>query len=107
MRKMPGREEEAVPGEAVINPSRETGSRAVALWLLRTAAQETLKAQARAELEARLALLTQEQLIAIAEGHGLTDTAHANAYVNQTQTDVSAFSEENATEENTEAGDGN
>lgn len=72
-----------------------------------TRAQETLNAQARAELEARLALLTQEQLIAIAEGHGLTDTAHANAYVNQTQTDVSAFSEENATEENTEAGDGN
>ena len=73
-----------------------------------TRAQETLNAQARAELEARLALLTQEQLMAIAEGHGLTDTAHANAYVNQSQSNVSAYADENAaTEAGTETGDGN
>lgn len=61
-----------------------------------TRAQETLNANARAELEARLALLTEEQLIAVNEGHGLTDTAHANAYVGQTTANASIYADENA-----------
>lgn len=38
-------------------------------------AKETMNLQARMDLEQRLAGLTEEQLAAVAEGHGITDTA--------------------------------
>lgn len=69
-----------------------------------TRAQETLNAKARAELEQRLSLLTEEQLEAVNAGHGLTDTAHDTAYVDQTQTDPSMIEgtdDESGTEDST------
>ncbi len=40
-----------------------------------TLAQNTMNLQARMSLESRLASLTEEQLKAVNDGHGLTDTA--------------------------------
>lgn len=40
-----------------------------------TLAQETMNLQARLDLESRLKGLTEEQLAAVAEGHGIVDTA--------------------------------
>lgn len=64
-------------------------------------AQETLNAQARADLEARLALLSEDQLNAVNEGQGLIDTAHNKALVNLQKNSVSAF-EASSTEETTQ-----
>ena len=58
-------------------------------------AQETLNAQARAELEARLALLSEEQLSSVNAGHGLTDVAHNQALVNLQQNSVNIYEEQN------------
>lgn len=44
-----------------------------------TLAEETLNAQARLSLETRLGLLTEEELEAVNDGFGLTDTAKASA----------------------------
>lgn len=54
-------------------------------------AEATLNAQARAELEGRLAMLTEEQLQAVNAGHGLTDVAHNQAFVGLQQNNVSAY----------------
>lgn len=54
-------------------------------------AEQTLNAEARAALESRLALLTEEQLEAINTGHGLTDTAHAQAFVTGQQQNISVY----------------
>ena len=53
-----------------------------------TVASETLNTSARLELESRLGLLTTEQLDAVNEGFGLTDTAKSS--VLQSQQDMSA-----------------
>lgn len=60
-------------------------------------AEKTLNAQARSELEARLAMLSEEQLIAINDGHGLVDTAHAKAYLDKTTTDTTIYANEEET----------
>lgn len=54
-------------------------------------AQETLNAEARAELEYRLSQLTEEELAAINAGHGLTDTAHNKAYVDKQNENVQVY----------------
>lgn len=54
-------------------------------------AQETLNAQARAALESRLALLTEDQRAAVAAGFGLTDTAHAQAFIGQEKEEVTVY----------------
>lgn len=54
-------------------------------------AQETLNAEARAELEYRLSQLTEDELAAINAGHGLTDTAHNQAFVDKQNQDVQVY----------------
>lgn len=57
-------------------------------------AEQTLNAEARAALESRLALLSEEQLEAVNTGHGLTDTAHAQAFVTGQQENISVYENE-------------
>lgn len=47
-----------------------------------TLAQTTMNLQARMSLESRLAMLTEEQLKAVNDGHGLTDTAKTSVLTN-------------------------
>ena len=48
-----------------------------------TVASETLNTSARLSLESRLGMLTTEQLDAVNEGFGLTDTAKSSVLQNQ------------------------
>lgn len=48
-----------------------------------TKATDTLNANARISLEERLGRLTEEELSAVAEGHGLTDTAQGKVLLNE------------------------
>lgn len=50
-----------------------------------TLAQETMNLQARMDLEKRLSGLTEEQLAAVAEGHGIADTAKTAILTNGVQ----------------------
>jgi len=59
-------------------------------------AEETLNAQARAELEERLAMLSEEQLNAVNGGHGLTDVAHNQAFVDLQENSVTVYEDPNA-----------
>lgn len=59
-------------------------------------AEQTLNAQARAELEGRLAMLSEDQLNAVNAGHGLTDVAHNQAFVGLQQNSVTIYEDPNA-----------
>lgn len=65
-------QKEATPDYLV---SAATIDRMVADPNIVTLATETMNLQARMDLETRLAGLSEEQLAAVAEGHGITDTA--------------------------------
>lgn len=56
-------------------------------------AQETLNAEARAALEYRLSQLTEDELASINAGHGLTDTARNQAFVDKENQDVQVYAD--------------
>lgn len=58
-------------------------------------AQETLNAEARAELEYRLSQLTEDELAAVNAGHGLTDTAHNQAFVDKQNEEIQVYQNNN------------
>lgn len=57
-------------------------------------AQETLNLSARLSLEQRLKGLTQEQLAAVAQGHGIEDTAKASVLTSEVKIQLADFEDE-------------
>lgn len=94
----PNMQEEAIPNYPV---RQETLNLMATDPNILKRAQQTLNAEAREALEARLALLSEDQLSAVVQGFGLVDTAHASAYLSQSQQNASAYQVEN---ENMDAG---
>lgn len=70
-----------------------------------TVASETLNTSARLSLESRLGMLTTEQLDAVNEGFGLTDTAKSSVLQNQQNADTTENTDATQPENTEEAND--
>lgn len=66
---------------------------------------ETLNTSARLSLESRLGMLTTEQLDAVNEGFGLTDTAKSSVLQNQQNADTTENTDATQPENTEEAND--